>query len=86
MLWSEVRELFPNQYVLVKELKSHYVGEHTLHIEEVALVRTISDPHQAWIELFSAPAGHFVYHTSHPEIVIELKTKPMVRRRSIHEN
>jgi len=81
MLWSEVRELFPDQFVLVEELKSHYVDQNTLYVDEVAVVRTVSDPHEAWKELFAAPAGQFVYHTSNSEIVIEVTAKPMVRRR-----
>lgn len=86
MLWSEVRELFPNQFVLVEELKSHYVEQNKLHVDEVAVVRTVSDSHAAWKEVFSAPTGQFVYHTSNQEVVIEVKVKPMIRRRSADEN
>lgn len=42
MLWSEVRELFPDQFVLVEELKSHYEDD-KLHVEEVAVIRPIQD-------------------------------------------
>lgn len=43
MLWSEVRELFPNQFVLVEELKSHYV-DNQLHVEEVAVMKALDSP------------------------------------------
>ena len=79
MLWSEVRNLFPDQFVLVEEIKSHYEQD-KLHIDEVAVIKAISDPQAAWIELFNAKNERFVYHTSNGNIVIEVRDKPMIRR------
>ena len=85
MLWSEVRSLFPNQFVLVEELSSHC--EHNkLHIDEVAVIKPIPDPQTAWKELFAAKNERFVYHTSNENIVIEVRNKPMIRRASKHES
>lgn len=84
MLWSEVRELFPDQFVLVEELKSHY-EDNKLHVEEVAVIKSIPDSHEAWKELFSAKNERFVYHTSNESIVIEVRDKPMISRLPIHE-
>ncbi|RKN85066.1 hypothetical protein [Paenibacillus ginsengarvi] len=81
MLWSEVRDLFPNQFVLVEELKSHY-EDNKLHVEEVAVIKPIPDPKAAWKELFSAKNERFVYHTSNENIVVEVRDKPMIRRAS----
>ncbi|MDQ0191590.1 hypothetical protein J2S03_003461 [Alicyclobacillus cycloheptanicus] len=86
MLWSEVREMFPDQFVLVQELNSHYVDGNKLRVDEVAVVRPVSDPHEAWKELFSAPKGQFVYHTSKPEVVIEVRNAPMIRRQTSNES
>lgn len=69
MLWEEVRELFPDQFVLVEELKSHYEGNR-LHVEEVAVIKPIPDPQEALKELFSAKNERFVYHTSNEAITI----------------
>lgn len=85
MQWSEVRELFPNQWVLVEELKSHYDGDRVC-IEEVALIRAIPDAEEATKALFAARNNRFVYHTSKEQIVIREIQKPMVRRRHVHEN
>lgn len=85
MQWSEVRKHFPDQYVLVEELKSHYESN-KLHVEEVAVIRTILDPQEAWKELFSAKDERFVYHTSNENIIIEIRTKPMIRRLPNHES
>lgn len=85
MLWSEVRELFPNQFVLVEELKSHY-EDNQLHVEEVAVIKAVDGPQSAWKELFSAKNDRFVYHTSKKEIIVEVRDKPMVRKASKHED
>lgn len=85
MLWSEVRELFPDQFVLVEELKSHYEDD-KLHVEEVAVIRPIQDPQEAWEELFSAKNERFIYHTSNENIIIEVRNKPMIRKIPIHES
>jgi len=85
MLWSEVRELFPDQFVLVEELKSHYEDD-KLHVEEVAVIKPIPDPQEAWKELFAAKNERFVYHTSNEVIVIEVRDKPMIRRTLKHES
>jgi hypothetical protein len=85
MLWSEVRELFPDQFVLVEELKSHY-EDNKLHVEEVAVIKSILDPQVAWKELFAAKNERFVYHTSNEDIIVEVRDKPMIRRMSKHES
>ncbi|MFB5269570.1 hypothetical protein ACE41H_22685 [Paenibacillus enshidis] len=85
MLWGEVRELFPDQFVLVEELKSHY-EDNKLHVEEVAVIKPIPDPQEALKELFSAKNERFVYHTSNEAIIVEVRDKPMIRRTRKHES
>ncbi|MDF2724979.1 MAG: hypothetical protein K0Q59_4654, partial [Paenibacillus sp.] len=68
MLWTEVRELFPDQFVLLEELKSHYVDS-KLYVDEVAVIKPIEDT-QAMKELFAAKNERFVYHTSNENIII----------------
>lgn len=85
MLWTEVRDLFPDQFVLLEELKSHY-EDSKLHIEEVAVIKPIQDAQEAMKELFAAKNERFVYHTSNENIVIEVRSKPMIRRSSLHES
>jgi hypothetical protein len=85
MLWSEVRDLFPDQFVLLEELKSHY-EDNKLHVEEVAIIKPIPDPQAAWKELFTAKNERFVYHTSNEDMVVEVRNKPMIRTASKHES
>ncbi|MFC5405369.1 hypothetical protein [Cohnella soli] len=85
MLWSEVRDLFPDQFVLVEELKSHF-EDNKLHVEEVAVIKPIPDAEAAWKELFDAKNECFVYHTSNQNIVVEVRSKPMIRRMPKNES
>ncbi|MFD1676852.1 hypothetical protein [Alicyclobacillus fodiniaquatilis] len=61
MKWSEVRELFPNQFVLVEELASH-IEENRLFVDDVAVVRTVPDE-EATKALMECKDKLFVYHT-----------------------
>lgn len=84
MLWSEVRELFPNQFVLVQALKSHQDGN-KLYVDDMAVIRPIPDPHEATRELLKSKDENFVYHTSKPEMVMEVVSRVGFRR-SLVEN
>lgn len=66
MKWKEVRELFPNQFLLVSILDYHEEGNKKI-VDEVAPIRTISDK-EATKEFFQAKEGTFVYHTSNEEL------------------
>lgn len=79
MQWSEVRERFPNQFVLIEELTSHMEnGE--LHVEEVSVIRPLTDGKEAFEELMQARCRVFVYHTKHERIAMPVRTKPAYRR------
>ncbi len=79
-LWSEVRVLFPNTFVLIQDVKSHEEGN-KLIVKEVTVIKSVDDPKGAWKELFSSKNGRFVYCTSNDVLEIEVKNKPMIRRR-----
>ncbi|MEQ4485859.1 hypothetical protein [Cohnella silvisoli] len=63
---------------MVEELKSHY-EDNKLHVEEVAVIKLIPDPQEAWEELFAANNVRFVYRTSNEAIIVEVRDKPMIR-------
>lgn len=85
MKWHEVRELFPDQFVLVSILNYHEEGNKKI-VDEVAPIRTISEQ-EANKEFFQAEPGNLVYHTSNQEFVIHLRRDPLIRvRRSSNEN
>lgn len=84
MLWSEVRELFPNQFVLVQAIKSHQDGNR-LYVDEMAVIRPIPDPKEATRELLKSRDENYVYHTSKPELVMEVVSRVGFRRSPVED-
>jgi hypothetical protein len=79
MQWSEVRQLFPDQFVQIKALNSHYEGN-KLYIDEVAVIRAIQDEKEATKVLVSSKDETFVYHTANEQIIMEVRTRSGLRR------
>jgi len=75
MLWSEVRELFPNQFILIEDIKSYVVGG-KVHVEEVAVIRPLANGTEATRELRECKDNKFICHTSKPQIVMPIRSKP----------
>ena len=84
MLWSEVRELFPNQFVLIQAIKSHQHGN-KLYVDEMAVIRPIPDPKEATRELLKSRDANYVYHTSKPELVMEVVSRVGFRRSPVED-
>jgi hypothetical protein len=78
MHWAEVRELFPDTFVLLEEIKSQ-VRNGELYVEEVAVIRPLADQREAMRELMRAKGEVFVYHTSNEQIVMPIRSKPALR-------
>ncbi|GMA62591.1 hypothetical protein NZD89_22685 [Alicyclobacillus fastidiosus] len=78
MQWSEVREMFPDKFLLLEDLKSH-IENGELHIEEVAVIRPLKDGKEAMDELMRAHNKVFVYHTKHEHISMPVRPKPAYR-------
>lgn len=81
MKWQEVRELFPNQFVLVSILNYHEEDDKKI-VDEVAPIRSISDE-DANKEFFKVEPGNIVCHTSNEECVIHIRRDPLIRVRRI---
>ena len=79
MKWSEVRERFPEQFVLVEEIASHIEGDRVL-VDDVAVIRAIPDE-EATKTLMECRDKMFVYHTGNDSVVIELRRRPGLRGR-----
>lgn len=76
MKWQEVRELFPDQFVLVSILDYHEEGNKKI-VDEVAPIRTIPEE-DANKEFFQARPGNVVYHTSEQDFVIHIRRDPLM--------
>ncbi|AOT71245.1 hypothetical protein [Geosporobacter ferrireducens] len=72
MKWKSVRELYPNQFVLLKVLKYHTIDDKR-YIDDVAVVKPIEDPKEATKLLVNGEADDLVYHTKNEEIVVKVK-------------
>lgn len=81
MKWQEVRELFPNQFVLVSILEYREEEERKV-VNEVAPIRTVSDQ-EATKEFFRAKEGTCVYHTSNEEFIIYIRRDPLMKVRRL---
>ena len=79
MKWSEVRERFPDQFVLVEEIASHIEGDRVL-VDDVAVIRAILEE-EATKTLMECRDKMFVYHTGNDSVVIELRRRPGLRGR-----
>ncbi|MFC9707253.1 hypothetical protein ACFTRD_03755 [Paenibacillus sp. NPDC056933] len=85
MKWQEVRELFPDQFVLVS-INHYHEEDNKKIVDEVAPIRTVSEE-DANKEFFRVEPGNVVYHTSNQDFVIHLRKDPLMRvRRNTNGN
>lgn len=80
MQWQEVRNIYPDQYVLLEILKSH-TEENVEYVDEVALIKAIQDPDEATRELLKCKNQNIVYHTGQEQIMIEIRKNAFYRSR-----
>lgn len=84
MKWTEVRSLYPNQFVKLKVLSSHIKNEQEF-IEDMAVITPVSDQ-QATKELLESKGDELVYHTANESIVLEVRQDVGLRRYDYLEN
>ncbi|MEF3306263.1 hypothetical protein [Paenibacillus sp. GYB003] len=77
MKWQQVRELFPDQFVLISILDYTEQGDKKM-VTEVAPIRSIP-AEEANRAFFSAEPGSIVYHTANADCVIHLRKDPLLR-------
>lgn len=79
MNWQQVRELFPDQFVLLSILDYKEQGDKKI-VTEVAPIRAVA-PEEANKAFFSVGPNSIVYHTSNENCVIHLRKDPLLRVR-----
>lgn len=84
MKWLEVRKLYPNQFVKLKVLSSHYDNGQEF-IEDIAIIKPIPDE-LATKELLKSKGDELVYHTANENIVLEIRQDVGLRRFDYNEN
>ncbi len=84
MRWTEVRKMYPNQFVKLKVLESHIENEQEI-IDDVAVITPISDE-LATKELLKSKGDELVYHTIHENIILEIRRDVSLRRFDYNEH
>ena len=72
MKWSEVRRIYPDQFVKLEILEYHMV-DNKKYIDEVAVIRALENNKEATHEFVRAKENILVYHTGNDEIVVEVR-------------
>ncbi|MUV38697.1 hypothetical protein JNUCC1_02551 [Lentibacillus sp. JNUCC-1] len=65
------KKMYPNQFVKLKVLSSYIEGNQEI-VEGMAVIRPVPDE-LATKELFKSKGEDLIYHTSHENIVLELR-------------
>lgn len=79
MKWQEVRELYPNQFVKFEILESRIIGNKE-YVDDVAVIKAISDGKEAMREFVKCKPRQIVYNTKNKEVVIQLVEGIGIRR------
>lgn len=82
--WSEIRKMYPNQFVKIKVLSSHVKNNQEI-IEDMAVIKSVPNE-LATKELLKSKGDELVYHTSNEDIVLEIRQDVGLRRFEVHEN
>lgn len=70
MKWSELKNLYPNQFVKLKIVESHEDNKYK-YVDDVAVIKVLKDGYEAMKEFTKCKNGKLVYGTAKEEIIIE---------------
>lgn len=77
MKWNEVRNIYPNQFVLLTSLQEH-IENNKKYIDDVAVVKPLKDE-EAGDVLVRCKGKNFVFHTSKENLEMEIVQMPILR-------
>ena len=72
MKWEEVRTIYPDKFVKLQVLASHMEGNKK-YVDDMAVIKVISDNKEATKELVHSIDNILVYHTGNEVISVEVK-------------
>lgn len=79
MKWLEVREMHPNKFIKFEVLDFHVV-DNKRYVDELSVIKVISDNIEAMKEFSECKEGQFVYSTKNDELVIDVIKHIGIRR------
>ncbi len=71
MKWDEVRAMYPESFVKFEVLDSHVIYNKE-YVDDVAVIKAMTDGKAAMKEFISCKEGQFVYSTKNEKVIIEL--------------
>jgi len=85
MLWSEIRNAYPNQWLIVEALEAHTTEKQQRRLDRLAVIETCADGHSAmsrYRELHQEypQREYYFVHTSREEIEIQERQWHGIRR------
>ncbi len=85
MIWSEIRETYPDQWLIIEALEAHTTEDYQRQLDRLAVIETCSDGSVAMLryrELHSEfPQREFYFvHTSREELDIQERQWHGIRR------
>ena len=81
MKWSEVKSLYPNQFIKFEIVESNEDDKYK-YVDDIAVIKVMKDGHEAMKEFAKCKNGQLVYSTANENVIIE-KVKNIGIRRSI---
>jgi hypothetical protein len=78
MTWTEVRQIYPDQFVKFEIIESHAI-DNKEYVDEVAVIKAVRDGKEAMKEFVHRNEGQFVYSTKNEEVVIGLEKHVWIR-------
>jgi len=77
MKWEEVRNIYPNKFVLLRSLEVH-IEDNKKCVDDVAIVRVLEDDEASNL-LVKCKGDTFVFHTSKQELSMNIIQMPILR-------
>ena len=79
MKWEEVRELYPDKLKKLEIVESHIVDQKE-YVDEVAVIKAISDSKEAMKEFIKCKNRQVIYSTKNKDFVIDVVKHIGIRR------
>ena len=79
MKWEEVRALYPDKFIKLEIVESHIVDQKE-HVDEVAVIKAISDNKEAMKEFIKCKNRQVIYSTKNKDFIIDIVKHVGVRR------
>ncbi|MGL5712985.1 MAG: hypothetical protein ACRCXT_17610 [Paraclostridium sp.] len=71
MKWNEVRDMYPNTFIKFEVIESHIENDKEI-VDDIALIKVISDGKEAMKEHIKCKQGQYIYNTAKTNLEIQM--------------